>query len=155
MHFVGGDVDFLHFAQNISEPVLLYTSVAFSYRPQRSRDTESHVCVSPGTSKYIHPCFSVLPFMTICSLPFLFWHSFWQIKISIEIGSLSVLQFLIIQLCPLTNSCGQFLIQVYAPKCFLRISVGKDRRGESPGKQGSATLITIPKVVSTYQYCFK
>lgn len=65
MHFIGCDVDFLYLAQKISEPVLLYMSLAFSHRPQGSKDTETHVCVSPGTSKYIHLCFSVLSFMTI------------------------------------------------------------------------------------------
>lgn len=128
MHFIGSDVYFLHFAQNISELVLLYLSVAFSHRPQGSEDAETHVCASPGTSKYIHPCFSVLLFTTLCSLPSLYWHSLWQIEISVEFGSLSLLQFLTIQLCPLTDCCGQFLIELCV---FLRISVGKDWRGES------------------------
>lgn len=134
MHFIGCDVAFLHFPQNISEPVLLYMSAAFSHRPQGSKDTETHVCVPPGTSKYIPPCLSVLLFTTICSSPSLFWHSFWQIKISIEIGSLSLLQFLTVRLFPLTNSCEQFLIQLYAAKWFLRILGRKDRKGESWGE---------------------
>lgn len=112
-------------------------------REQRHRDTCTHI------PKY----FQIYPYLLVyCSLQLfascllysvqflpdknVYWNWFFLTSLVSHPSAFSSHW----QLCAATHT-----VFLCAPKCFLRISVGKDGKGGSQGVQGSATLVTIPK----------
>lgn len=147
MNFPRCGLDFLLF-HKVSQSLYCCTSLWIIHTDLKGAKIQRHVCAYPQVFPNIPILVSVLHFTTVCSLPSLLWHSFCQIKMSIEIASFSLLQFHTFRLFLLTDSCVQLLICGFFlndPKCFLRISVGKGGKGGPQGLQGSATLLTMSK----------